>query len=120
MQAVSLANFLKKYSNKAAAVVGSGIFCHLVWKKYQEEVKKRETHDQLQKYVNGRKRELLTGVDTDKRFPDSLGQYHLVSPDDQEIKEVHGAFDLLEIPKYLAKKILIFGMEYINYPEQEK
>ena len=90
------------------------IVWHLAWK-YQETVEKRWNYHQLKKEANYWKGELLAKVDTNKIVVDSHGgQNRLVSLKPEEIREVHEAFELLEIPKFLAKKILVLGVESVK------
>jgi len=88
------------------------------WKRF-ETIVRTCLKESLKKDVNDLGRALLAKVDTQE--PQELADGSLVlltSLNDAEKEKVHKAFDLLEIPKSLAKHILILGMKHTDYSRQ--
>ena len=88
------------------------------WKPFETMVRTC-LKESLKKDVNDLGRALLAKVDTQE--PQELANGFLVfltSLNDKEKEKVHKAFDLLEIPKSLAKDILILGMKHADYSRQ--
>ena len=66
------------------------------------------------------KRELLAKINTGKLLKNDGRPYRLTSLNPEVVEKVHKSLDLLKIPKSVAEKILILGMEYEDYPEGEE
>ncbi len=95
----------------------------LLWQLLDKTYEKWDFHQskkRMEKRADDRRKELLAKIDTGELLKNDGRPYRLTSLNPEVVEKVHKSLDLLKIPKSLAEKILILGIEYEDYPEGEE
>jgi len=105
--------------NVVVTVVVGGAFGILGIKFYEETKKRWDYHQskkKAEKIADDRRKELLDKIGTGELVEGSCGRpYRLTFLNPEKVKKVRKSLALLKIPKSVAEKILIFGIEYEDY-----